>query len=420
MGSGRTFSIPEFVTSLAIGLGVWIAFGPFLADVARGDEVSSLTHSEAAENDFDATAFRIAVRQLGAEAFFLREQAARYILEAGPRAMSELDSLYEQVPDPEVRARLTQLREQIQRDEIEHQLAMFLDGEVPAYQLDLPAWGRFSEISGNTPETRDLYARMLRKEPDLLQRIESNEPKLGFEAADRIIAITSTLHPERLPTIDRTLPLILALVCDTESHYPVQGYQISVLLSQQGEFASTVRQEPAEGPLRRLASAWVVQEETAAPYYRIMIARNLGLEAAIEPALEIINLPGKNDTNNKVSAFLTIAQYGSARHIDYLEPFLDDDTTTRTSTAQGNVKYNQKVQDVALIAMLHLTGQEPTDYDFYSGLRTASSTVYSQTSIGFSNEESRLAALKKWKQWREVNLHRFTPRFPPAIEGIGL
>ncbi|MEZ6058595.1 MAG: hypothetical protein R3C01_17990 [Planctomycetaceae bacterium] len=360
--------------------------------------------------------FPVIVRQLGAESFSQREEAARRILEAGPLAIPQLEQFFEETRDLEIRARISRLRFHLRHAGYEQQLAPFLNGVNDLTAVELPAWNQFSEIVGDSPETRELYALMLRKEPELLTRIEAQEPGLGVVAAERIVEMISLMRAERLPTMDRTLALLFALISDTESHYPIQSYQISVLLTQQGEFATEIRQEAPGGPLRKLAGAWVTHVETATPSLRMSLAQTLGLEVGVEPALELLRTPGRLN----LPAVLTLARFGEPRHVVELEGYLEDATQTRVQTSSGTAKYDQKAQDVALVAMLHLTGQDPSDYGFYTGIRTSTTTVYVQHTIGFKSDDDRQAAIRKWRDWRDANEQRILPAPINAIEGIGL
>ena len=122
---------------------------------------------------------------------------------------------------------------------------------------------------------------------------------------------------------------------------------------------------------------------------------------ALPLALEIVERNPKYlsiSPSLQVVAFMAVAKYGSEENVAVLEPWLDD-RTEHLPRAQSNGFRSVQVRDVALAALLHLTGQEPLTYGFLHA-QTHPQEVFDVTSLYLENDERRAAAAEQWKAWR--------------------
>src|SRR4029077_4447511 len=95
----------------------------------------------------------------------------------------------------------------------------------------------------------------------------------------------------------------------------------------------------------------------------------------------------------RASAALIVCRCGTKTDAAKLELLLEDESTFAVppNGPQG-VGVNVHVSDVALAAMIHLTGQEPKDYGF-NRVRMNPQTVFDPTSLALDNIEQRTAAI---------------------------
>ena len=119
-------------------------------------------------------------------------------------------------------------------------------------------------------------------------------------------------------------------------------------------------------------------------------------------------------------AILYLAKAGNAAHLHSIELLLNDKTELQmrrmSQGSQPVTTFTSRIQDVALAALLHLTGQNPRDYGF-SGLRENPQYLYQPGTIGFEGEEQRRTAINRWKRWSADNLKQVQPYVDQAALG---
>ena len=90
--------------------------------------------------------------------------------------------------------------------------------------------------------------------------------------------------------------------------------------------------------------------------------------------------------------------------VEELEPLLEDTTSLGGTIRIGTATVNAQMRDVALAALVHLSGQNVFDYPFaylqtYKNLR--GNFQLPPYYYGFQDDTTRTAALKKWKDSQE-------------------
>ncbi len=92
---------------------------------------------------------------------------------------------------------------------------------------------------------------------------------------------------------------------------------------------------------------------------------------------------------------------GDSGDIPKLAPFLKNKTSAGTTRINFN-QINTQLRDVALAAMIHLSGQEIRKYGFdYAEATGRGFTNISHSCLGFRNEARRQNALKMWQDWKK-------------------
>jgi hypothetical protein len=368
------------------------------------------------------------IRQLGADGFRERQAAHQTLLERGPEVLPQLREAAG-VGDLETRQRATRLVNRLREAQYGVLLRELLSLPLRPAPDGLPAWNRYRVICGDTAESRTLYAEMLRCAPDLLQLLEAEDPELPLAlhpliddvaAASRretaqasAVGISSSDYPEA------QVALLLFLAVEYEA------VNQSLIAAQLPAWVGGVDGLEVAGgvsagfPLHQLLSAWALSPHTASRTQRMALARQMGLPAALGPAREAL-ADSQPSLGEQQEAILLIARFGGVEHVPDLEPLLADGTEINVYHRRRELKFQTRLQDLALVALLRLTGQDPAEYHFASPLAENAQTVYSPQSVGFATEEDRQAALRKWRRWRAIQLR--SPRFPPldAVEGVTL
>jgi hypothetical protein len=97
-------------------------------------------------------------------------------------------------------------------------------------------------------------------------------------------------------------------------------------------------------------------------------------------------------------AILLVGQLGQRRDVDQLERLLEDSTVC-AQISPGQSTTTVQIRDVALVVMLHLTGQRPADYG-YVHAQLQSQQVFQLETLSVANEQQREKALSQWRSWR--------------------
>jgi hypothetical protein len=167
--------------------------------------------------------------------------------------------------------------------------------------------------------------------------------------------------------------------------------------------------------VRNLVVAWVIKcpnRNEPALNNRLSLIFMYGLPEAMSLPAAIAHCEPEYLTVSPIlraSAALAVARFGSKADAATLEPLLADDSTFTIPSGQPGVGVNEHVSDVALAAMIHLSGQEPKDYGF-TRVRLNPQTVFDPTSLGLDNSQQRAAAIAKWRAWQAVQNSNTAPQ----------
>lgn len=368
---------------------------------------------EAAASLENATSAQL-VEQLGANDYQIREAAEAEILTRDEEVIPLIEAARKS-PDPEVRMRATAIYRLLSQRLRSERLQRFLTTDD---DVELPGWKRFRAQNGDDPATRKLFVTMLENEWDLLDTMEKqpylidylfyqranklrgsfqfpnqrqsvNEGSAAtmfFVASQPDVRIT---HPamEQMRFLLAT-PQLSGNLQDPENHKPLMSVFEHWLKAniEMGRFTSEMRFVVLATCMRENISSGMVLakqmlDDRARPLHEEGVAQ---LNFAI------------NSEQQMMYAMLAIAKLGSRDDIPELEKFFDDSTPIDTHLTVGE-QMTTEIRDVALLAVLHLSGKDPKDYGF-SRLATDPSFVYNVRSIGFLSADERDAAFEKWEK----------------------
>jgi len=381
----------------------------FLIVSISGDLVGELWGQESSSSVVTAEAL---IAQLGDEQYQVREEAERKIMQRGAEMLSLLREAARS-PDPEIRLRATALFHQMSDRVRKDNLRRFAD---MADDLDLPGWKRFQQRHGDTRAIRKLYVSILEDEWDVIVGLETQPQMMDYILFQRANKIREDLYgPDHIqisegtaaamlhatsfediritdPTMDQlkfllTAPQVTESLQDPESAGPLLGVFDQWLEAnlKSGRFSQEMRFVVLTTCLREgIKSGKIVAkqmlDERASPLYQ----NGFGQFGAI------------NATQQMMYAMLAIAKLGGKEDIDYLSTYLDDATEISLPTAQGD-RFSTLLKDVALVAVLHLSGEDPKEFG-YPRISTDPNFLYNIRSIGFTTDEQRKKAFKKWEK----------------------
>ena len=96
-------------------------------------------------------------------------------------------------------------------------------------------------------------------------------------------------------------------------------------------------------------------------------------------------------------AMLVVARFGTRDQMPLIEPLLKDSTPIVSEENEGE-RMSTQLRDVALAALIHLSGQDTKVYGFDESL-PSQQIVFQPGKYGFANSAKRNLAHKKWSDW---------------------
>ena len=389
---------------------------------------------------------RSLVRKLGSEIFQERDAATRELAAMGRRALAALDEARGD-PDPEVSARVGQLRPRATLDEMAARVASFLADGEGRFEHDIPAWPRFRAALGDDPTARALFTELVgdRANYELLThlggaraaltpgltalaggpaalRVESGPPeglRLALAARRRQLQVAANPQLAGLagvaarPTTTAEFALVLlAESCDPGPELPFNGAAFNTrqhfyLPGVKDAIAGTQRHSAA---LRTLTWLWL-DTRPAGAALTLSVGIHLQLDPArlAEYAARSLRQPPTANVYDRVTAVTAVGQGGGVAHLGALTAVFADD---RAFFNQANVGgFDIRVCDFALATALQFTGQRPEDYGMTAqvamrqvGRPGASMSFYFKSDAAGTAAEKTRSALGKWRAFEASQL----------------
>ena len=373
----------------------------------RAEEKSSPVPEQASPVPDQASEELIArlVKQLGHNDCRLREVASAQLAKLALASLPALTAAL-QHPDLEVRIRAKQLIVSILAEDFQRRLREFAADVDDARGLDLPYWKQFKQSVGHDAAARKLFVAMQQEEAGLLEAA-AESPQAAAEAL-RLRFLQMQARPARLPvpnrkglTYESTTALILVASDPDVNLETLAGYLAS--LPSLPAFRQALVDGGADGHARRVFTRWLAhpaaEKNRTLAINNMAVANQLNMPESITPALQILasQMPVPY---YRQEAILIIGKYGTRERLSTLEPFLQDTTKCGQMQIVNGAPQPSDIQirDVALAAMIHLSGQNPKDFGFEK-IQTNEQTLFNVQTLGFADNEQRDTALKKWQDW---------------------
>ncbi len=407
------------------------------------------------------------VGQLGSDSFQARERAFEQLQSMGIGARQAVEQGLKS-GDAEVRARCRRLFDRILKAEEELRLARFVSRGLQPGEKGFDGWSSFQKVVGSDDEARALYAELYRFDPvfmklaevsqaDALQDLRSRSNKLSSEAYQLQNAQQriESLRPVAVLTLQqmkvvrdcwdlRALKDIYSLASRVDQFSVIEKTFKSRVLEQfpklegpewdyqkigmaqwyaaqfglEKELRDTLRPAFVKSVDRVLRGPW--GEAYPEAYQLIRVADSIDLKEVLPLALKTVQIApsgGRSSTRRrfKARAVYLVGKHGTKEHIEQLRNLLGDRSdiwgfgsrkTDGSRLADGSKSASIKTQlgDVALAAMVHLSGQDLGEYGFlYPLYENPKFLDTAYRDLGFSSEELRQKAITQWKARRSTD-----------------
>lgn len=341
----------------------------------------------------DASHIQLLVEQLGAPLFERREQAGRELKSIGLPALAPLRRASSD-QNLEIAGRARRILVEVERLDHERRMRTFLQNPAAAPDDLLPGLRRFRASVGADSSVAPLFVSLQRAEPELCHAAESQQ---NFETvyATRCseLFVEYNFLQNRSRVVDRTVALLF-WGAEAELKEDPQIEQFVSQFVHWAEFRTAMATTPG---MKKVLGMWVRKGTPATAYQKILIGLNQDVPECLEPA--VATCKGGAALGVVQYAIFAVARFGNEEHVPLLEKFLRDETTLSRTQQNNRTTWESRLQDVALVALLELTKQDPKTYHF-KRLERNPQFVYAPNTIGFSSAADRSAALAKWNEWR--------------------
>ncbi|WP_437203635.1 hypothetical protein [Planctomicrobium sp. SH664] len=364
------------------------------------------------------------IRQLGHPQFEQRVAAQRQLLELGVQSMQAVGDAA-QSDDPEVRHRSRMLLDQLQKMAFTEQADWIRENPWQAAPSIAPHWEFYHGIVGDGPAARNLYVRMIQKETDLWMLTVRVPEGWGSALEQRCLELRTAIDRRNPRELDLASVATVVLLA-THPRYkasPIAVDTIDKLLTDQ-RVTSMIEKSPEVRAMHGLIGHWVGSEVGSSLMSRMEMSRRFNLEVGFSVAEEVLAARhGAQNPQLTREAVDFLAKRGGESAIEVLHPLIEDGMVLSRSSRVQNSKGPGVVRppdlqlgDVALYALVQLTGQKAADYGFLDRRSTNASNA-----ANFPTIEARAAAIQKWKSWSTFHLRGDVVESYPrdASEGTG-
>jgi hypothetical protein len=338
------------------------------------------------------------IASLGSQQFAERERATRELLNLGMEAQPALEKATKSA-DAEVRVRARTILAEVTAAEFQRRLEAFAADADGAKQLTLPAWEIFSARYGDHRPARQLFVSMQRCEPLLLAAL-----------AESPAAATAALNARTREIIDGQRESLAEL--GTLASLLFVGASEGVTANEDGclhvypfvvqsTYHRNYRTALWPGLLKKLVGDWIAKDTTPAmTNQNLTLAAQLGLEQETLTIASRVLSSTEAPPGAKQIAVLMVGRFGDQEDLPLVEPLLNDKSVVGKAQVDDPPRQvDLQMRDIALAAMLHMTGQNLYEYGYHY-VQEYTPTVFQVGTLGFEDDEARAAALKKWARWR--------------------
>ncbi len=343
------------------------------------------------------------VRQLGADRFEQREQAAAELMRLGPQARAAVRRGL-QSPDAEVRHRCRTILRLLEHRWLQEQLNHFLTRPGESDLSQLPGWNHFREmLGGDRKVALALYRHVAREQQALL--LDWNDPRDLQRVLRRLIQAVylqarTPVGGQLQPPATGTIAALFVASLHPQVKSPPESLHMLLTLSYHGAFRSAVLDGPQAAALRHMLTRWLKRHQNEIDANRLLSwAVSFQLPGAVEPAMRVVK-NGAPNGHVLVQAMLVLARFGNRQHAKLLQRHLKDQRVVYRLRRRANDVLRVEVRDAALAVTIHLHGQDPKRFGF-AELQPNPQLVFQPTSLGFSSQEAREKAFARWKEFRE-------------------
>ncbi|MGV3608859.1 MAG: hypothetical protein ACO1RA_20815 [Planctomycetaceae bacterium] len=355
--------------------------------------------------------------QLGDEEFVVREAASARLMKMGILAEAGLEKAAAS-SNREVRVRAQRILVDVRRNEFAKRLKQFFSAPIGSKEVTFPAWDAFQQDFGDSRGSRRLFATMQSVDGEILDSFAQEETRILAinMLQQRIEEYRGMARQGRSVNFAEIVTTYWIATYKGQRMASAQTQQLLQLASTQA-WDEQQRDEEVSPIAGKLLGRVILRAEDSQRYLALNLSMQYGLKEGLVVAEQMLADQAKQSVKNRIDqsgridprpAVCVIATMGDKTFIPKLEALLDDrsDLGSEVDGVIGTpnvVRYNLQVRDVALAGIFVLAKAPITEiYKLPSerSSQTIAMTLLQPRLIGFTNDESRQAAMLRWQQMK--------------------
>jgi hypothetical protein len=347
------------------------------------------------------------VRDLGDSRFRVRDAAAKELKKLGRVAKPALLAGARSA-DPEVWSRCVQLLPEVMALDLKARVDAFLADSEGKQKHDLPMMEQFQKVVGSDPPARKLFAEVVKTNASFLETCAQNPRLAGEKYNVRAMELQQQLWGPNIGTQPRPqmnvadVAALFLVGSDPEMAKSIPENQVNPVSNflWQQPFQNALRSGEQAAAFRKLFFAWAEnRSDLNSVSQALSVIQNLNMKEGLDFAVKVAKMKDLQIWT-RAQALTVVGKMGGKEQVPMMEAMFDDKTQV-TNIQWNNVQLSTQVNDIALAMAAHLSGQQPKDYGF-DALQTQPGLIWAYHYLGFSTEEKRTTAFKKWKEWSEA------------------
>ena len=370
------------------------------------------------------------VRKLGAPEFLEREAASRELAKFGLKVRKAIEEGRKN-PDPEIRYRCELLYKKICILELKRRVEMYAADQEGRIENTLPLGATFEKICGKDENARKYFVELCNNHLPLLDYAANYPTIMGETFIELICEIEKSGKGALSPETEFAALLLIAAderigpsIVDANSKQLKGGdrnYQRFIGLLWTPKYEAVMRDANNGRYFRKLLFAWAkrLPEPLAMSsflfFIRDMINKQVMNLQSDSDALEFLmdlavstSERGLPYHKGEAMSMVAVASISKNERIAYFEEKLFRDETTLVPVVGFDLDGSTKIRvetracDYALAVCVKLSGQSFKEYGF-DILGAQSEMFENWMHAGFTRDETRRAAFKKYQEWRKAN-----------------
>ena len=385
------------------GLFLWLVFCALVPASSGAGDPPHLDRDRAVNQQAESELAARLVEQLGEARFDTRERAMRRLVALGSAALPVLQRA-SLSSDRETRARARRALQVVFRRDLHRRREAFLKASDSERDFGLVGWQRFRILVGDTAGSRSLFVEMHRHERELIQAVQQGPPAANPALARRYQQLAHWKQVRGFQQQQARLPLgtVVALLFAVTDH----RVQLRDLERELPNYLFQQQQAPGiseyRDVIRRLLGHWVQGLAIDSVYPALYLSLYYAVPEGLVPAEKVLMQTKVSDVPRQAGvegphryrlmfAIFVAARFGDRNHLDLLEPLLDN----ASGTPYGKVE----IRDLALAALLHLSGQDLVQFGFLRH-RPNPVFVFEPNRLLFESPAARDKAIQRWRTHR--------------------